>query len=393
MFIYFFKVYLFIFYFSRPTSLAWEVRKSSPGKSLVTSPCTVQIERSAQSPVRSLDFSNARTTSTAIAPKPTIPVQANSTLQNGPSWADRVKGTSATKIVPSSTTAFTTSHALRDDNRTTMCSPDIDEGTDEEGWETVRHGKKHTPQGNHSNGRTNHMKKQNSHEKVPQNDNRGSQNKSWNSVEVEIHSQRTNHNHIDHLSEKTSNLNGTLRTNHNQIKSVVLNSAQPNGVSNGVSYNERHSKLNPNLLSPPIERKISLTSEEDEELAVPLDDSDVEKEIELEAEHEKAMSDAIQEELTLSKEIEEWQKQALASAIEHEESLNREIETVEAFVTALNGETPTSELETETEGEGDCNSGDAGDVSAMNFDSSLFSISAQWKQILTYIYYTIHNIT
>jgi len=285
--------------------------------------------------------------------------------QNGPSWADRVKGTSTctTKIVPSSTTAFTMNHTVPDTGRMITCSPDIGEGTDEEGWETVRHGKKHTPQSNHNNNRANRMKKQNSHNKSPLSDNQGSQNRSRNSLEFETHSKQANQHQVKHLSEKNGDLNGDIRTNQNQVESLLLENTQSNGISNGAGYNNVHGKIKPNLLSPPNERKISLTSEEDDELAVPLDDSDVEKEIELEAEHEKAMSDAIQEEETLSKEIEEWQEQALASAIEHEESLNREIETVEAFVTALNGETPTSEIETETEGEGDCNSAEAGDVS------------------------------
>ncbi|XP_031548522.1 S phase cyclin A-associated protein in the endoplasmic reticulum-like [Actinia tenebrosa] len=317
-------------YKDRPTSLAWEVRKSSPGKSLVTSPCTVQpiTERSAQSPVRSLNFSTACTTANAIAPKPTVLVQSNVIKQNGPSWADRVKGTQPTVanknlVVPSSTTAFTKSQELHLNGVTPRSEDDQDDGTDEEGWETVRHGKKHTPQGTHGNLRGSQQRNKNSPEKK----------------EV--------HNHL---------VNGYRNDN-------------VNGNVDGKDF----TKLSVNANTTP--RKISLTSEE-EELATHLDDSDLEQEQALDLEHQKAISDALEEEENLTKEIEEWQEQALASAIEHEQSLAREIAKEEAFVTALNGEgeTPTSELETETEGEGegegDENSTEAGEMNPSLEDSS-----------------------
>jgi hypothetical protein len=260
-----------------------------------------------------LNFSAACTMSTTIAPKPTVLAQSNGTKQNGPSWADRVKGTqlmatSKNLVVPSSTTAFTKSQGLppggaqQNDKSMSKCVDNLDDGTDEEGWETVRHGKKHTPQGNHSNGK-------------------GSQQRKWNS------------------QEKQDGQNQNLTNGHS------------NGNMNGKVYTK------------PTVRTTSLTSEE-EELASPLDDSDLEQEQALDLEHQKAISDAFEEEENLSKEIEEWQEQALASAIEHEESLAREIAREEAFVTALNkdGETPTSELETETEGEGEENSTEAGEV-------------------------------
>lgn len=301
-----------------------------------------------QSPVRSLDFT--QTTVATIAPKPTVPTQSNVVIQNGPSWADRVKGTSSTnRIVPSRTTAFT----MNQTTRTTCLGHETGDVTDEEGWETVRHGKKHL-QSNHIDVKGNRTKQ----EKPSLNKNQITDRKT----------QGTQNGDKIH-----QNGHGDARTNQNQVNVTSIETTQTNGVVNETLNGHIHYEYNTNNDPMPKSHKISLTSEEDDDQDVPLDDSDAEKEMELEAEHEKAMSDAIEEEETLSKEIEQWQEQALASAIEHEQSLNREIETEEAFVTALNGETetPTSELETETEGEGDANSGGTGDVCVYSFNSIL----------------------
>lgn len=263
-------------------------------------------------------------------------VQSNGIKQNGPSWADRVKGTQPTVVnrnlvVPSSTTAFTKSQEFhlngvtqRNDENRNRTIDNLDDGTDEEGWETVRHGKKHTPQGNHGNSASG----------------KGSQPRNKNSPEKK----------------------------EEQRRNLV------NGYGNGNMDGKDYTKLHVNASTTP--RKISLTSEE-EELATPLDDSDLEQEEALDLEHQKAISDALEEEEILTKEIEEWQEQALASAIEHEQSLAREIAKEEAFVTALNGEgeTPTSELETETEGEGEGeeNSTEAGE---MNVSVKFYNMSS-----------------
>ena len=272
-----------------------------------------------------MNFSTACTTANTIAPKPTVFIQANGVKQSGLSWADRVKGTQPTAaknlVVPSSTTAFTKSQELHSNGVPPAIEENQDDGTDEEGWETVRHGKKHTPQTNHGNHNTR----------------RGGQQRNSNSPEKKV----------EHGKE---NEKGLVNGHGNE---------NMNGKVDGKDY------TTVSINAVPTPRKISLTSEESE-LATPLDDSDLEQEQALDLEHQKAISDALEEEENLTKEIEEWQEQALASAIEHEQSLAREIAKEEAFVTALNGEgeTPTSELETEGEGEGEGeeNSTEAGEM-------------------------------
>lgn len=264
-------------------------------------------------------------------PKPTVLVQSNGIKQNGPSWADRVKGTQPTVtnknlVVPSSTTAFTKSQELhsngvvqQNEANRNITLDNQDDGTDEEGWETVRHGKKHTPQGNHGNS------------------GKGSQQRNKNSPEKK----------------------------EEQNRNIV--NGYGNGNVDGNVDGKDYLKLSVNASTTP--RKISLTSEEEELVKY---ESDLEQEQALDLQHRKAISDALEEEENLSKEIEEWQEQALASAIEHEQSLTREIAKEEAFVTALNGEgeTPTSELETETEGEGEENGTEAGEMNVSVITSS-----------------------
>uniref|UniRef100_A0A8C9SFV4 S-phase cyclin A-associated protein in the ER n=1 Tax=Scleropages formosus TaxID=113540 RepID=A0A8C9SFV4_SCLFO len=92
---------------NRPTSLAWEVRKMSPGRHVVPSPSTERI----------LSSPNARRSLNFGGPPPTL---ATARLPlTGPSWADRVKS-SQTLAVPT-------------------------HEKDAEGWETVQRGRPAKP--------------------------------------------------------------------------------------------------------------------------------------------------------------------------------------------------------------------------------------------------------
>uniref|UniRef100_A0A8C9TZP1 S-phase cyclin A-associated protein in the ER n=1 Tax=Scleropages formosus TaxID=113540 RepID=A0A8C9TZP1_SCLFO len=95
---------------NRPTSLAWEVRKMSPGRHVVPSPSTERI----------LSSPNARRSLNFGGPPPTL---ATARLPlTGPSWADRVKS-SQTLAVPT--------HGGAE--------------KDAEGWETVQRGRPAKP--------------------------------------------------------------------------------------------------------------------------------------------------------------------------------------------------------------------------------------------------------
>ncbi|XP_029008526.1 S phase cyclin A-associated protein in the endoplasmic reticulum isoform X4 [Betta splendens] len=102
---------------NRPTSLAWEVRKMSPGRHVIPTP---SADRMVPSPGarRTLNFSG-----------PTSTLAATRLSHTGPSWADRVK---CTHSVPSSSQP-TTSLVEK------PCKKDA------EGWETVQRGRTAKP--------------------------------------------------------------------------------------------------------------------------------------------------------------------------------------------------------------------------------------------------------
>ncbi|EDO39561.1 predicted protein [Nematostella vectensis] len=362
----------------RPTSLAWEVRKSSPGKSLVTSPCTVQ-ERNTDSPVRSLDFT-AHNSASAVVPHPSAPQQSPLT---GLSWADKVKGTpspvaSACKIVPSNTTAFT--HRTKQEGGAAEISENngLENGSDNEGWETVRHGKKNNEHGGKkdSKGRPHSATSRDSAQITPSQN--GKLNHFTGSPSVRTSSERPGtisiNENIKSVISKSENSQGVICKNEICMRGDSKNGESKRNDLTVAAVSEHNRTMN----GLTRESRGSLTSDEEEELAVPLDYSDIEQDVDYDEEHEKAISDAIQAEETLSREMEEWHEQALASAIAHEKSLNQEIEKEEAFVTALNGHglTPTSEMETETEGEG----GDADNNEETSLDGSSKNIT--WDEMV-----------
>ncbi|XP_067357419.1 S phase cyclin A-associated protein in the endoplasmic reticulum isoform X3 [Channa argus] len=101
---------------NRPTSLAWEVRKMSPGRHVIQSP---SADRMVPSP-------GARRTLNFGGPPPTM---ASARLSHtGPSWADRVR---CTHSVPSSNQPTT--------------SPVEKSVKNDEGWETVQRGRTAKP--------------------------------------------------------------------------------------------------------------------------------------------------------------------------------------------------------------------------------------------------------
>uniref|UniRef100_A0A3B4U7T9 S-phase cyclin A-associated protein in the ER n=1 Tax=Seriola dumerili TaxID=41447 RepID=A0A3B4U7T9_SERDU len=102
---------------NRPTSLAWEVRKMSPGRHVMPSP---SADRMVPSP-------GARRTLNFGGPPPTLVAARLS--HTGPSWADRVKEYSNTSTSPQFMECL-------------MCFPGK---KDAEGWETVQRGRTAKP--------------------------------------------------------------------------------------------------------------------------------------------------------------------------------------------------------------------------------------------------------
>ncbi|XP_074901690.1 S phase cyclin A-associated protein in the endoplasmic reticulum isoform X1 [Buteo buteo] len=109
---------------SRPTSLAWEVKKMSPGRHVMPSPSTDRISVTSNAR-RSLNFGN-----------PAVTISATRLAPSGVSWADKVKANHGTKAAnPELATAQTclpppAQKSSRKNDR-----------KDAEGWETVQRGR------------------------------------------------------------------------------------------------------------------------------------------------------------------------------------------------------------------------------------------------------------
>ncbi|XP_060115892.1 S phase cyclin A-associated protein in the endoplasmic reticulum isoform X2 [Heteronotia binoei] len=109
---------------SRPTSLAWEVKKMSPGRHVIPSPSTDRINVTSNAR-RSLNFG-----------APSAAVTSNRLAPSGVSWADKVKANHTAAAPASEPAARQTSVA------TPVPKPSRrNERKDAEGWETVQRGR------------------------------------------------------------------------------------------------------------------------------------------------------------------------------------------------------------------------------------------------------------
>ncbi|XP_037249631.1 S phase cyclin A-associated protein in the endoplasmic reticulum isoform X1 [Falco rusticolus] len=109
---------------NRPTSLAWEVKKMSPGRHVIPSPSTDRISVTSNAR-RSLNFGN-----------PAVTISATRLAPSGVSWADKVKANHGIKAAsPELATAQT------------FMPPPVQKSSrkndrkDAEGWETVQRGR------------------------------------------------------------------------------------------------------------------------------------------------------------------------------------------------------------------------------------------------------------
>ncbi|XP_044306411.1 S phase cyclin A-associated protein in the endoplasmic reticulum isoform X2 [Varanus komodoensis] len=110
---------------SRPTSLAWEVKKMSPGRHVIPSPSSDRISVTSNAR-RSLNFGT-----------PAATVSASRLAPSGVSWADKVKA-SRTAMVPARESMATTQACMSAPVQ--KCSR-RNERRDAEGWETVQRGR------------------------------------------------------------------------------------------------------------------------------------------------------------------------------------------------------------------------------------------------------------
>ncbi|XP_053897142.1 S phase cyclin A-associated protein in the endoplasmic reticulum isoform X5 [Malaclemys terrapin pileata] len=109
---------------SRPTSLAWEVKKMSPGRHVIPSPSTDRISVTSNAR-RSLNFGN-----------PSVTIATTRLAPSGVSWADKVKANHGAKAAtPQLATTQTCMPAP------VQKSSRRNERKDAEGWETVQRGR------------------------------------------------------------------------------------------------------------------------------------------------------------------------------------------------------------------------------------------------------------
>ncbi|XP_075753481.1 S phase cyclin A-associated protein in the endoplasmic reticulum isoform X4 [Pelodiscus sinensis] len=109
---------------SRPTSLAWEVKKMSPGRHVIPSPSTDRISVTSNAR-RSLNFGN-----------PSVSIAATRLASSGVSWADKVKANHGAKgaTLEQATTQICMPTPVQKSSRR-------NERKDAEGWETVQRGR------------------------------------------------------------------------------------------------------------------------------------------------------------------------------------------------------------------------------------------------------------
>ena len=260
--------------------------------------------RNSTSPVRSLDFN-----SQSVLPV-NQSVNQSGNLVPVPSWADKVRGTTAnvnSTSAPSKTIDLKGQEChnaipgLRrlSGNLEDCIVQDVNDDGDDEGWETVHRGRKM-----HSN----HAKKANK------------------------------------TSEKLSN--GKRETKSNDLRTQrVVNGTCSNGDT-GNHIDDKEVCTEPHLNPGEASEKL-LEIDNDKEMPGLFLNGEDEQDTLSDIEHDKALSAAMEEEESLSRQIEEWHNQTIASVIEHEESLTKEIAEEEELVTAINGESQTSDIEQE----------------------------------------------
>ncbi|XP_053933468.1 S phase cyclin A-associated protein in the endoplasmic reticulum isoform X1 [Cuculus canorus] len=109
---------------SRPTSLAWEVKKMSPGRHVIPSPSTDRISVTSNAR-RNLNFGN-----------PSVTISATRLAPSGVSWADKVKANHGAKAA---NPELPTAPACLPPPA--QKSPRKNDRKDAEGWETVQRGR------------------------------------------------------------------------------------------------------------------------------------------------------------------------------------------------------------------------------------------------------------
>ena len=293
---------------TRPTSLAWEVRKSSPGKALFSSAGTVQpsVERNSPSPVRSLDFNSqcsSLITQQLSNPSGMLPTQ---------SWADKVRGTTLSGSKSPTIASGSQSDANGSCDKQEFSVESLSDEGDNDGWETVHRGRK--AHGNSIKKATKLCRQQAS------------------DVDRRIRA----------LSQGNKDANAAC-------------------THTGTTVSYGSVATHPSTEPPEVPREVVATYPAHTGLSNAVEEDSLS-----DMERERALSAAVEQEESLSRQMEECQERTIASVIEHEESLTKEIAEEEELVTALNGRNGSLSS-------GDCDDDDDLQGDERNEDSTLAS--------------------
>ncbi|XP_074773650.1 S phase cyclin A-associated protein in the endoplasmic reticulum isoform X3 [Athene noctua] len=256
---------------SRPTSLAWEVKKMSPGRHVIPSPSTDRISVTSNAR-RSLNFGN-----------PAVTISATR-LAPGVSWADKVKANHGAKAAsPELATAQTclpppAQKSSRKNDR-----------KDAEGWETVQRGR---PVRSRSTALAT---------KTP--------------VAAESLKSKGDSDKENVISPPSENKHGSLVTDSGASKSTELVQKDPSHQSEGPLTE----KTQINEASSQITDTINRHQTEEAKTETEMDPSDI----------SNSMAEVLAKKEELADRLEKANEEAIASAIAEEEQLTREIEAEE----------------------------------------------------------------
>ncbi|NWU88468.1 SCAPE protein, partial [Upupa epops] len=114
---------------SRPTSLAWEVKKMSPGRHVIPSPSTDRISVTSNAR-RSLNFGN-----------PAVTISATRLAPSGVSWADKVKANHGVKAASPELATTQTCLPPPAQKSSRKNGKSCTDRKDADGWETVQRGR------------------------------------------------------------------------------------------------------------------------------------------------------------------------------------------------------------------------------------------------------------
>ncbi|NXW27633.1 SCAPE protein, partial [Phaetusa simplex] len=334
---------------SRPTSLAWEVKKMSPGRHVIPSPSTDRISVTSNAR-RSLNFGN-----------PAVTISATRLAPSGVSWADKVKANHGTKAAnPELATAQTclpppAQKASRKNGR-----------KDAEGWETVQRGRPvrsrstalatKTPVAAESQKSKGDSDKENVISPPSENKCGSSLTDSGASISMELVQKDPLHQSDGPLTEKTqvthaSEDNGSTGTPLQEDSSQTVSEMPPvltntDCTSKTVQVNEASSLSTNTIDQHPTEKAKTETE---------MDPSDI----------SNSMAEVLAKKEELADRLEKANEEAIASAIAEEEQLTREIEAEE-----------NNDINIETDNDSDFSAGMG------NGSISFCGLSMDWNDVL-----------